>query len=717
MRNTFRSTLHRWASRSTLAALFLVGGHCAVAQLPYVQPIIPVDIPGAYMQLNIQTDFGAVPGTGQNNHLVFQAAAKFFSQRGGNGLLKIPAGVYLVGRQGDPVPGETWFNPNGYTAHQDVMLFEGCSNLVIQGTLNPDGSKASIIRYQGCLLYGRFDMGSPVLTAYVPHPSQTSCSPYVMPPGGQVAAIGIMFKLEGCNGVRIMDLELDGNLKEQLLGGGVSCADDGIQLAYDGIVLGRQDFGSTVNHTVRLNNLNVHHFGRDGMIILRGDQAMALRVVKCSFDHNERMGVAWVSGSEAYFEDCSFNYNSTGRIRSAMGVGLDIEHEFGTKCGNGRFLRCSFLHNRVSGMITNTASIGSDVVFDECVFKSARASFPTWTSPTSTAVWPTGPYLRFNSCKFYGPIIRGYHNPKTAENCHTSDVKSTQFNFCSFYEADENVSYFDWTPVGSNYTVPPLVHMNPAASTQFYGCHFEASCRSRFLQVSGAPNPSGCLSCSNNIVFTACSFLSHGSWGATTAPALSMFTGANVTFNDATVSWPNRVRTSSGALLSPSWNYRMNIGPGNGFAILGTGCSNWVTGSEIELGGSSNADALQYYDALQCKPLFVNPNTPQDVIHSSTSGPLLIPVNTTNCKGAGLKSIHVEGPPPTVALVDGMMIFTMPESSSSSPGRLLDATGKVLKSYNVVPGVNSLDIQHLANGLYFLQFEDKSAPIRFMVSH
>ncbi len=705
----------------------------AMAQCPI--PFYP-DNDVAHAFTNIVDNFGACPDDGESDHAAFLAAARFYNNRFGRGTLKIPAGVYIVGRQGPPTSAPGWANPNGFVSHQNVMSLFDCDDLTIHGVLNPDGTTASIIRFEDCLSYGRFTTVGGTPMVYEPdcdetmccapscaNPPPSGCCPPPNPlPVNQSAAVGIMFRLRGCDRLTIRDLELDGNVRSQLLGGGYSCADDGIQLAYDGIVLGNQDDAGSVNQSLRLSNLNIHHFGRDGMIILRGPEAsMDLSATDCHFDYNERTGVAWTGGRGVNFENCSFNFNSTGRIRSAMGAGLVIEHEFGSQCGDGRFMRCNFQHNRVTGMATNTKAIGSDVAFDECVFKSALATFPNLFSPTSTAVWPSGPYLRFNSCNFYGPIDRGYHNPQTAQTCNSSDARSTQFNFCSFNEADETWSYFNWTPVGSNYTVPSLVHMNAASGTTFYGCHFEAGCRSRFFQVAGRPNKEGCPACSNNIVFSGCRFLSHGSWGAATAPPLSMFTGTNVTFNDAAVSWPNRVRTEGGGLLSGIWNYRMNTGWLEGFDILVTGCTNWGGDtSVVELGGSSDAAAIQFYTTRPCLPLFENPDTPREVIpcvQNEGNVPSISPVAICNRQ----KQNHTNGPPEvgveaSIVVSDGYLMVELPGTFTRGAARMYDSMGKVVMEYQVNSGHNAIPIHSLAEGAYVLQVNGIIEPHRFVVS-
>ncbi len=714
--------LHR---PTTIACVLLVA--MSVSAQCFVDPIIPNIDPGDFgepLDLNIQTDFGAVPGEDCNNHYVFQAAAQFFTDHGGPGTLKIPAGVYIVGRQkAPPVSGEPWLNTNGFVAHQDVMVFSGCSNLVVYGDQNPDGTPASILRFEDCMLYGRFDTEAEELTAYVPDDGETSCAAGATnPPNAQVADIGAMIRVQGCRGVRITDLELDGNVTNQLLGGGVSCADDGIQRAYDGIILGLQDFPGSVNSAVRMWNLNIHHFGRDGMIILRGgEEDMGLVAQNCHFDFNERTGVAWVSGRGVDFQDCSFNYNSTGRIRSAMGVGLDIEHEFGSTCGNGRFLRCEFLHNRNTGMITNKKSISSDVSFSECVFKSARASynFPNWNSPSSSPVWPTGPFLRFNYCAFFGPIYTGYDNKLILPECSASNARSTQFNFCKFYEEDGVFSYFDWTPpevAGLNFTQPTLVHMPAGSGTQFWGCRFESNCRSRFLQLSGRLPGSGCPSCSNNVGFTDCTFLSHGVWGQQALPTRCMFTGNNISFVNSSVSWPSRVRWQDGQLMNSFlYNYSMNlVSDGGAFNPLDPICSNWNAATNPQTGADDDASALAYFAAHPCLPLFENPNTQKEVQFSAAQGPLLIPVDGSLCGRAKGRTIPNTAHPVELLVADGQLLFQA-EGTQIGAAQVLDATGKVVAMQRVVQGMNTVDLNGLGNGMYFLRLDGTAGLQRFMV--
>jgi type 1 fimbria pilin len=100
-----------------------------------------------------------------------------------------------------------------------------------------------------------------------------------------------------------------------------------IQLRSDGIRLGAGEVAGTENRHITIKNVNAHHFGRDGMTLVRGGVGMDLVIEDCHFDYNGRIGFAWSNGTGLRMSNSTFNYNATGRIRSTMASGVNIELE------------------------------------------------------------------------------------------------------------------------------------------------------------------------------------------------------------------------------------------------------------------------------------------------------------------------------------------------------------------------------------------------------
>jgi hypothetical protein len=97
------------------------------------------------------------------------------------------------------------------------------------------------------------------------------------------ANVGQMIVLTRCANILIQDLELDGNSGKYTLGG-PSDQGAGIQLHSDGIRLGGPEAPSSANTNVTIRNVNAHHFGRDGLTLTQGSEAMNLLVEDCQFN-------------------------------------------------------------------------------------------------------------------------------------------------------------------------------------------------------------------------------------------------------------------------------------------------------------------------------------------------------------------------------------------------------------------------------------------------
>jgi len=118
-----------------------------------------------FCTLNIETDFGAVPGNLGNDHQAFVNAAAFINAKPTNQVivLEIPGGEYIVGNQ---IPGDmeipTPATPN-YLHGEHPFSLEGTnvnnrvSNVTIVGLNNGPMGARPLIRFNACMRYGVFD--------------------------------------------------------------------------------------------------------------------------------------------------------------------------------------------------------------------------------------------------------------------------------------------------------------------------------------------------------------------------------------------------------------------------------------------------------------------------------------------------------------------------------------------------------------------------------
>ncbi|MBL0140298.1 MAG: hypothetical protein IPP86_17510 [Bacteroidetes bacterium] len=99
-----------------------------------------------YCYKDIYLDFGADPTGNYNSTCAFSAAVDFFNARNGHGILNIPPGTYIVGEQSR--------GGGFYLTGQDIMCFNNCEDLVIQGKVVGTPPK---IKFENCMRFGMFD--------------------------------------------------------------------------------------------------------------------------------------------------------------------------------------------------------------------------------------------------------------------------------------------------------------------------------------------------------------------------------------------------------------------------------------------------------------------------------------------------------------------------------------------------------------------------------
>ncbi len=220
------------AYRFSLGVLFLANALCAVASECSETALTPADPnPDEYAVMHISM-FGAVPDNTCSDHFAFEAAAEWFTARGGNGELHFDDGLYIVGHQ-DP-----GISPDFYKEGRTPLHFKDCANL------NLVGGSDTRIKYDDRLYYGAFDHTTGDALLY---PCGVACATVE-----DMTTIGICIHLERCSYVSITDLTLDGNMNNVWIGGAPN-GGEGTQLQHTGIVLND-------SWELDLDHLNVFQF-------------------------------------------------------------------------------------------------------------------------------------------------------------------------------------------------------------------------------------------------------------------------------------------------------------------------------------------------------------------------------------------------------------------------------------------------------------------------
>ena len=356
-------------------------------------------IAGAQTMLtkNIKS-FGAKGDGKTNDTEAFSKATTFFNDRGGNGTLFIPKGIYIVGKQifsnGD-------VSKYAYTG-VDILDFKNIKNLVIQG------ERGAIIKYADNLKLGSFD---PV-TGKIFNENDPA-RPVIKYAG----VIGNCIALTDCSNISVKTLVLDGNNKHIIFGGRYD--DKGIQLTHIGIFIKNC-------RSIFIDNINASYFGLDGIEVsnIASPEPDNIQISNAVFEYNCRQGLSWVGGNYLSAKYCQFNH--TGKIAyfSPPGAGVDIEAEVGA-ISNGIFDNCQFIDNTGCGMVTGGGK-ASNCNFTNCTF---------W-GITNWSIWVTAPSFNFNSCKIYGSIVHGFNAVNATD--------ATRYINCLF----EDKPYNDKPPYG-----------------------------------------------------------------------------------------------------------------------------------------------------------------------------------------------------------------------------------------------------------------------------
>jgi hypothetical protein len=414
---------------------------------PYCTPYIPT---GTNPTMDIKLNFLAVGDGIADDECAFEAASDYFATLDPAipKKLIIPYGHYLVGAQDEP-----W-----QARGNDVLFFDNIQNLTIEGQLHPNYHTKPIIKFRNCMKYGAFDL------PFNPDHRLLHCnnSPTDWPPcdpNGNLSGLycrimtpGTMIHLGNCHNVLIKNLELHGNVDNMNIGGRYT---EGIQIPYDGIYI-------NASTDVTIENVDVHHFGRDGMIVYFNlcppglldeyvpyfGPEMNMMIKDSKFNNNCRTGLVWGGGVGLTAENCEFNHTGQGRFESKIMSGLNIEYE-ASNVGNmnGSFNNCRFKYNKYSGMICDAGwggalnpngSIFTGFTTD---FYSRNVDFIGCTfvgSETGSTCWPNSRNFNFRFCEFYGRTWKAFYSP----------IPGSHFNF-------DNTKFFDCL-FSEEYTDPEI---------------------------------------------------------------------------------------------------------------------------------------------------------------------------------------------------------------------------------------------------------------------
>lgn len=346
---------------------------------------------------DLKRDFGAMGDGIHNDHSAFLKAAAYFQQREGKGKLIIPYGTYLVGNQITDTP--RMFKAFDEKTH--VFFIRYAKDLVIEGIRNKAGKVPQII-FKPDMYFGSFYIDKPRF-------GQPTCE--IKSNNNNIkyaASIGCVFYFSACQNIKVSNLELNGNIEKQKIGG--VWGDVGIQLAHMGVLL-------SSCKKVKLEELNIHHFGLDAIQIK--SNSTYLSNVVC--EYNGRQGLSWVDGDTLVAEGCKFNYTGCTALSSAPGAGIDFEPEAGKDLKYSRFTRCEFAYNKGPGILNFHGKVSSiNTQFNSCTFVGYY----------NYATWFMGIGATYTNCKIYGSTNYGvsYADVKKTEdqmryiNCYFSDI-------------------------------------------------------------------------------------------------------------------------------------------------------------------------------------------------------------------------------------------------------------------------------------------------------
>ncbi|MDH5828684.1 right-handed parallel beta-helix repeat-containing protein [Sphingobacterium faecium] len=343
-------------------------------------------------------DFGAKPNDNVSDQLAFEKMSAYVNSRGGNVIINIPSGVFLVGRQ------EKLANSSYYLTGKDVIRLENCENVTIKGS---SGTK---LLFNVGMRFGSFN----------PATGKSTNKTFECVAKNNVATeramLGKVINIRNSRFIKIQNLSLDGNFHANTvnnmnsfplrgisqnaefqddkinIGGGYG--DCGIQIEHYGIFL----FHS---NDVLINNVRSNRFGTDGLMISNvSGSDNNIKVQNSTFDYNSRTGIA-IGGGQAITIDRS-TISNTGRfLYISTATGIDIEPEADAVVKNKSIKnvlinRCVFSGNSEGAILAKFGGTSSEIQVVNCDITSSR---------TAVVVGPKSSNFKFSNNKLNGELI------------------------------------------------------------------------------------------------------------------------------------------------------------------------------------------------------------------------------------------------------------------------------------------------------------------------
>ncbi len=412
--------------------------------------------------LNLKKDFGAL-GNGKINycdsntstidHKAFERAAEFINKRGGNVVLLIPYGKYIVGKQifnSGKLNHLLKMGRGEYVSYDgyDLMLLFKVKNILIKGQKNVHGNPP-VLLFRHSLKFGLFNSSDG--TEVKSFPLKGTENLFLDSTHTARSHVGNAFFIEKCNNVKISNIIIDGNADNLVLGGKYGRGQNPIENYHYGI------YNFCSRNTI-LHCLTIKGMGTDGIVINDNQTDSSLfsknilvdscKVLKCG-----RNGLSWLSGSNVTVSSSEFIGMGTGRISTEPCAGIDIESESSTTLNNpsnGIFVNCLVADNKWLALAASAVKVNANI------FTSSNMQFTacTFIGSKNFLADIEANKFRFNNCNFYGMLLLR-NNPYGLEI-------ATSFNNCNFS------NYYKGNKMKGNF----LISNNAAKRTTFNHCKF-----------------------------------------------------------------------------------------------------------------------------------------------------------------------------------------------------------------------------------------------------
>lgn len=398
----------------------------------------------------------------------------------GGGALRIPPGVYTVGRQIRATQSNSGYAYLG----EDIITIANCNYPVVI-----EGSGATLKLASG-LKFGSFDAVTE--SVYTPSSLPFTDTNYA-------ASVGRMLVLSNnTHSVTVRDLELDGNAAGVSLGG--EWGESGYDLAGDGVVISSAG-------DVQLSGMQIHDLPRDGVQLNRASACMEARAPlslrQVSISKAGRHGLAWLSGNGVTAINCRFNHSGRGALATAPACGVYVNAGTGV-ASNGRFSNCEMLNNVGVGLW-----VGEEHVADLTVERS------TLVGTTAAPLVVRAPRVHLISSTIAGQLSELYP-AQTA-----GDGDATRFTSCRL---TDQYTYADQVFIPAN---TPLLNLGASCQgVMFDRCKLEAG-------ASVLAQASGVVTLSNSRLY-------QGVTGTCTLPAI--YVGQNEIETPGSVDWTGSER-------------------------------------------------------------------------------------------------------------------------------------------------------------------------------